>query len=156
MRSKPAILEETDEVWKGTMSVNIDGVMFCTREEVRAMVALPKVPRTIMNVASLASLLHTADAYVYGASKHACASFSSGVAKDVIGFGIRVNTVSPGATMTPMMPKFFPEGTSEEYIESMGMNFLEPIDIARAIFYLLSEESDKITGVNLPVGSGAP
>ena len=95
-RSKPAILEETDETWKRTMSVNIDGIMFSTREQVRAMVALPLAPRSIVNVASLASVLHTPDAYAYGASKRACASFSSSVAKDVLEFGIRVNTVSPG------------------------------------------------------------
>jgi chanoclavine-I dehydrogenase len=63
---------------------------------VRAMVALPLAPRSIVNVASLASVLHTPDAYAYGASKRACASFSSSVAKDVLDFGIRVNTVSPG------------------------------------------------------------
>jgi chanoclavine-I dehydrogenase len=95
-RPAPTILAETDETWKRTMSVNIDGVMYCTREEVRAMVALPKSPRTIVNVASLASVLHTPDAYAYGASKRACASLSSSVAKDVHKFGIRVNTVSPG------------------------------------------------------------
>jgi chanoclavine-I dehydrogenase len=78
------------------MSVNIDGIMFSTREQVRAMVALPLAPRSIVNVASLASVLHTPDAYAYGASKRACASFSSSVAKDVLDFGIRVNTVSPG------------------------------------------------------------
>jgi len=78
------------------MGVNLDVIMFCTREEVKAMVALEKQPRSIVNVASLASVLHTPDAYAYGASKRACASLSSSVAKDVLPFGIRVNTVSPG------------------------------------------------------------
>jgi len=154
-RAAPTILGETDEAWKKTMSVNIDGVMFSTREQVRAMIALPKAPRTIVNVASLASLLHTPDCYAYGASKRACASFSSSVAKDVLPFGIRVNTVSPGATLTPMMKQFFPAGEAEQ-LEDLGMDLLKPIDIARAIVYLLSDESDKITGVNLPVGTGAP
>ncbi|KAF2500017.1 NAD(P)-binding protein [Lophium mytilinum] len=154
-RPAPTILLETDETWKRTMSVNIDGVMFSTREEVRAMVALPKAPRTIVNVASLASVLHTPDCFAYGASKRACASFSSSVAKDVFPFGIRVNTVSPGATMTPMMSQFFPGG-GDQRLEDLGMDLLSPLDIARAIVYLLSEESDKITGVNLPVGTGAP
>jgi chanoclavine-I dehydrogenase len=55
-----------------------------------------------------------------------------------------------------MMAQFFPEGQGEAAVQSMGMNLLQPVDIARAIVYLLSEESDKISGVNLPVGSGAP
>jgi chanoclavine-I dehydrogenase len=95
-RSQPTILEETDETWRKTISVNLDGIMYCTREQVRKMVELPKAPRAIVNVASLASMLHTPDAYAYGASKHACASFTSSVAKDVYKSGIRVNTVSPG------------------------------------------------------------
>ncbi|TVY92218.1 Chanoclavine-I dehydrogenase [Lachnellula willkommii] len=154
-RARPAILEETDESWRSTMAVNIDGIMYCTREQVRAMVALPKERRSIVNVASLASVLHTPDAYAYGASKRACASFSSSVAKDMHGFGIRVNTVSPGATLTPMMAEFFPGGGLES-INKYEMEMLEPVDIARAIVYLLSEESDKISGINLPVGTGAP
>jgi len=38
----------------------------------------------------------------------------------------------------------------------LGMNLIQPIDIAKAIVYLLSEESSHISGINLPVGSGAP
>jgi chanoclavine-I dehydrogenase len=95
-RKAPTILEETDEMWRRTMSVNIDGIFYCTRAEVKAMVSLPQGHRTIVNVASLASVMHTPDTYAYGASKRACASFSSSVAKDVFPFGIRVNTVSPG------------------------------------------------------------
>lgn len=95
-RKSPTILEETDEAWRRTMSVNIDGIFYCTRAEVKAMVELPKRRRAIVNVASLASMMHTPDTYAYGASKRACASFSSSVAKDVLPFGIRVNTVSPG------------------------------------------------------------
>jgi chanoclavine-I dehydrogenase len=95
-RSAPAILEETDETWKKTMGVNIDGIMYCTREQVRSMLQLPTEPRAIVNVSSLASYIHTPDAFAYSASKRACASFSTSVSKDVHQFGIRVNTVSPG------------------------------------------------------------
>lgn len=95
-RDSPTILGESDETWKKTMGVNLDGIMYCTREQVRTMVQLPKAPRTIVNVSSLASYIHTPDAYAYSASKRACASFSTSVAKDVHGFDIRVNTVSPG------------------------------------------------------------
>jgi hypothetical protein len=54
-----------------------------------------------------------------------------------------------------MMAQFFPEGPREG-IDLAGMNLIEASDIARAIVYLLSEESGHISGVNLPVGSGAP
>jgi len=156
--NKPAVLGETNEMWKRIMGVNIDGIFFCTRAEVKAMIELPKteLPRSIVNVASLASLLHTPDAYAYGTSKAANAHFSSSVARDVLPYGIRVNTVSPGATNTPMMPEFFPEGNGATRTAALGMNMMDAADIARAIVYLLSGESNHINGVNLPVGSGAP
>ncbi|KAJ5772523.1 short chain dehydrogenase/oxidoreductase CpoX2 [Penicillium odoratum] len=133
-RKNPTILEETDETWKKTMSVNLDGIMFCTREQVRAMVPIPKSPRAIANVSSLASVMHSPDAYAY--------------AKDASSFGIRVNTVSPSSTMTPMMRQFFAADIQDQALENLGMELLEPVDIARAMVFLLSEESSKITGVN--------
>ena len=96
VRKQPAILEETDESWRRTMGINLDGIFYCTRAEVKAMVGLPKAPRAIVNVSSMVSMIHGPDVYAYGASKTACASFSSSVAKDVYPFGIRVNAVSPG------------------------------------------------------------
>lgn len=53
------------------------------------------------------------------------------------------------------MAEFFPEGGLESS-DKYEMEMLEPADIARAIVYLLGEESDKISGTNLPVGTGAP
>ncbi|KAL4937801.1 hypothetical protein BDV06DRAFT_215627 [Aspergillus oleicola] len=156
IRQKPNILEETDETWKKTLSVNLDGVMYCTREQVRTMLQLPKAPRTIVNVASLASYRTTPDVFAYTASKKACAAFSTSVAKDVHDFDIRVNTVSPGATLTPMMSEFYPDEARDKSLEGIGMNLLSPNDIARAILYLLTEDSANITGANLPVGLGVP
>jgi len=157
VRKQPTILEETDESWRRTMSINLDGIFYCTRAEVKAMIGLPKQNRAIVNVSSMASMIHGPDTYAYGASKRACAGFSSSVAKDVFPFGIRVNTVSPGPTDTPMMPQFFgsgPEGAAAT--AAMGMTFLSPDDIARQVVYLLSEDSAHIVGVNLAVGAGAP
>jgi chanoclavine-I dehydrogenase len=98
VRPSPAILEETDEAWKRVMGVNLDGVFYSTRAQIRAMKALenPKVDRGIVNIASMASLKHDPDIYAYRTSKAANAHFSQSVAKDVSNFGIRVNAVSPG------------------------------------------------------------
>lgn len=94
-RKSPTILEETDETWERTIGVNLNGVFFSTRAEVQAMVKLDKAPRSIVNIASMASMVHGPDCYAYGVSKRAVASLSTSVSKDVLPFGIRVNTVSP-------------------------------------------------------------
>jgi len=158
-RKTPTILEETDEAWRRTMGINLDGIFYCTRAEVKAMVTLPKQPRAIVNVSSMVSFMHGPDTYAYGASKSACAYFGSCVAKDVFPLGIRVNTVSPGPTDTPMMPQFFggmDAAQGAAVTAAMGLSFLSADDIARQIVYLLSEDSEHIAGVNLAVGAGAP
>lgn len=96
LRQIPAILEETDEAWAGIMKVNLDGVFYCTRAEVRAMKGLPVGDRSIVNVGSVAGLYHVPDVFAYGTSKGACAYFTTCVAADTFPLGIRVNTVSPG------------------------------------------------------------
>jgi chanoclavine-I dehydrogenase len=96
MRQSPAILEETDEDWKRIMGVNLDGMFYCTRAEIRAMKDLPTRRRSIVNVASISAFAHTPDVYAYGTSKGAAAYFTTCVAADAYPLGIRVNTVSPG------------------------------------------------------------
>lgn len=98
---KPAILAETDEDWARVIDVNLNGIMYCTRAQVRVMVGMPSGSNpTIVNVASLASLVRGPSAFAYGTSKAACAHFTACVAKDVYPFGIRANTVSPGKSST--------------------------------------------------------
>lgn len=52
-----------------------------------------------------------------------------------------------------MLSQFFP-GDAKSIVATLGYDVLEPEDIARTIVYLLSDESKKISGVSLPVGSG--
>jgi chanoclavine-I dehydrogenase len=101
---KPAILAETNEDWARVLGVNLQGIMYCTRAQVAAMVDAPKGSHpAIVNVSSIASLLRGPSAFAYGASKTACAHFTSCVAKDIHSFGIRVNTVSPGKSLNGLI-----------------------------------------------------
>jgi chanoclavine-I dehydrogenase len=64
-RKAPTILEETDETWERTMGVNINGIFYSTKAQVRAMVSLPKAPRSIVNIASMASLVHGGELHIF-------------------------------------------------------------------------------------------
>lgn len=59
-----------------------------------------------------------------------------------------------------MIQKFLPNAPAENdlavQIASRGVSLLEPTEIASTIVWLLSEESGKITGANVPVGIGIP
>jgi len=156
-RQKPTILEETDETWERTMGVNINGIFYSTRAQVKAMVSLPKAPRSIVNISSLVSLVHGPDAYAYAVSKHAAATLTTCVAKDVLSFGIRVNTISPAATLTPMLAQFFPANAGGGgVVDTGGYNLIGPEHIAEAATWLLSEDSSKVSGINMPVEDCAP
>lgn len=155
-RKSPAILEESDDMWRRTIGINLEGVFFCCREEIRAMTALPKAPRSIVNIASIAALIHGPDCYGYGVSKAGVVYFTGGLAKDVAPLGIRVNAISPGATATPMLVQFFPPEMQGADIDTAGFGIVQPSDIAQAATWLLGDESSQISGVNIPVGPGAP
>ncbi|KAJ6061279.1 short chain dehydrogenase/oxidoreductase CpoX2 [Penicillium canescens] len=158
IRHCPTILEEDETQWKRILQVNLDGVFYATKAEVRAMKPMSG-DRSIVNVASIASMAHMPDVFAYGTSKGACAYFTTCVAQDVIPFGIRVNTVSPGITRTPMLPKFAPTKTSDQVEEAYtkeGFAIIEPEDVARTIVWLLSGDSRPVFGANINVGACMP
>ncbi|KAG5951674.1 putative secondary metabolism biosynthetic enzyme, partial [Claviceps sorghi] len=95
LRASPTILEEKDAEWRRVFDVNLDGVFYATRAQVRAMRDLPCRHRSIVNVASIAAFSHVPDVYAYGTSKNACAYLTTCIAADVFWSGIRVNCVSP-------------------------------------------------------------
>lgn len=55
-----------------------------------------------------------------------------------------------------MLPQFFPANVGGEVIDTAGYNLIEPEDIAETVTWLLSEDSSKISGVNLAVGDSPP
>lgn len=156
-RQRPTILEETPEAWERTIGVNLNGIFFSTKAQIAAMVKLQKKPRAIVNISSMASMIHGADAYAYGASKRACASLTTSISGDVAPLGIRLNTVSPSATLTPMLKEFFEGGehvTAETDLG--GWHLIKPEDVAEVVTWLLGDESTNVWGANIPVGAAPP
>lgn len=96
IRGSPTILEETDDEWRRIIQVNLDGVFYCMRAQVRVMKSLEATDRSIVNVGSIAAFYHLPDTYAYNTSKAALAYLTTCTATDTFFFGIRINTVSPG------------------------------------------------------------
>ncbi|MGB5588531.1 MAG: SDR family oxidoreductase, partial [Gammaproteobacteria bacterium] len=75
-------------------------------------------------------------------------------AQESAAFGITVNAVAPGYVNTEMV-QAVPEKVLEKIIQRIPMGRLgEPHDIVRAIFYLVSDEADFITGSTVSVNGG--
>jgi len=143
----------SDETWARVTGVNLDGAFYCAREAVRAMqkAAAPGVNR---NVASTAAVSGDGPAH-YVASKAALIGLTRSMAKELAPQGIRVNTLVPGPTNTPMM-QGIPKEWSEAIIKGVPLGRMaEPEDIARAALFLASDDSGFVTGQNLAVNGGS-
>ncbi|KAH7564382.1 hypothetical protein BM1_01429 [Bipolaris maydis] len=157
--SMPWLLQETDEKWRQVHSVNSDGIMYCTRAQFRVMYKNPESNPSIVNLTSMAALLHVGGAYAYSTSKAAAEHFTRSSAADGKRFGIRVNGVLPGPVKTPMMKQFFGASIedAQKALDQEGLpGAVEPEDVAQSIVWLLSENASQVNGVSLPVAMSPP
>ena len=106
VHSKP-LLDTSFEDWKRLHAVNADGVFLCLREFARVMIeqmqTSPENTRSLVTVASNAARVPRAEFGAYGASKASAVRVSSSFGLQLARHGIRVNTVCPGTTRTPMV-----------------------------------------------------
>jgi len=76
-------------------------------------------------------------------------------------FGVTVNNVAPGTTVTPMVENYYggPEAQAQEAIDSgvvvQPQRLARPDEIARALLYLCGPASDHITGTTIHVNGGS-
>lgn len=111
---------------------------------------------SIVNIASIAGM-RSFPLHAYAPAKAAVLSITECLAAEWGRKGVRVNAVSPGFTRTPALQAKFESGErSPAAMESMSAlgRLIEPTDIANAVAFLLSNEAEAITGINLPVDAG--
>ncbi len=149
------VVDSSTEVWRSTMAVNLDGVYFCVRAELRAMRAAGG--GSIVNVASSAGRMGVPGLAAYSASKHGVIGLTKSAALEVAREGIRVNVVLPGSVRTPMLRSFV--GGDQSVLDKMGQRapmgrLGEPEEIAEAIVWLLSDAARFVTGNALAPDGG--
>lgn len=139
------------------LATNVVGTFLCAREAVRRM-STRRGGRggAIVNVSSVAATLGSPNEYVdYAASKGAIDSFTLGLAREVAEDGIRVNAVRPGVVYTGIHASGGEPDRVERVKAAVPMKRGgEPDEIARAVLWLLSEESTYCTGAILDVSGG--
>ena len=111
--------------------------------------------------ASLSGMKGRPDASAYQPSKGAAVMLVRSLAKEFGQYGIRVNSVCPIASETPMWSKFMhnymdKDEAAKVFAQGIPLNRLaEPEDIANAALFFASSDSAYVTGVNLPVDGGS-
>ena len=144
----------TDD-WHRVLAVNLTGVWFCMKYEIRHMLA--QGGGAIVNTASIAGLIGMAGAPAYVAAKHGVVGLTKNAALEYARNNIRVNAVCPGGVRTHMteaadleLPGFLAKLAKQE---PMG-RIAEPEEIASAVVWLLSDGASFMTGHALAVDGG--
>ncbi|MFK7965499.1 MAG: SDR family NAD(P)-dependent oxidoreductase [Burkholderiaceae bacterium] len=99
----------------------------------------------------------TAPLHAYAPAKAAVVHMAACLAAEWGRSGVRVNAVSPGYVSTPPLLAKIEEGLRDEKLLTDGSTLgrmVEPVEVARAVAFLLSDEASAITGINLPVDAG--
>jgi NAD(P)-dependent dehydrogenase (short-subunit alcohol dehydrogenase family) len=139
------------------LATNVVGAFLCAREAVRRMSrARGGTGGAIVNVSSMAATLGGPNEYVdYAASKGAIDALTVGLAKEVAAEGIRVNAVRPGVIYTDIHASGGEPGRVDRVKSSVPLGRGgDPIEVARAILWLLSSEASYTTGAFINVSGG--
>jgi NAD(P)-dependent dehydrogenase (short-subunit alcohol dehydrogenase family) len=153
-----AVAELRQAALERLLAVNVIGTMLCCREAVRRMsTAAGGAGGAIVNVSSIASTIGGREGRTaYAASKGAVDSFSIGLAKEVAREGIRVNALRPGLTLTDMTDRVRRDPERRARIaDTIAMNrCADPVEMARPILWLLSDEASFVSGALLNASGG--
>jgi len=164
-----SIHEATDEYWDHCFAVNVKGMFYSMRHELRQMLKQNN-GGAIVNIGSIAGLIGLAGTPAYNASKFAVTGLTRNAAIDYAPYGIRVNSVNMAGTVSPMTDTAYAKVVTLETeraqnpalskIPNMGMfktlsplgycdskhRMSSPEEQAAVFLFLLSPEASNITG----------
>ena len=139
------------------LTTNVTSYFLCAREAVRRMsTRYGGSGGAIVNVSSVASRLGSAGEYVdYAASKGAVDTLTIGLSREVATEGIRVNAVRPGFIYTDIHALGGEPGRVDRVKAVVPMQRGgQPIEVAHAILWLLSDEASYATGTFIDLAGG--
>lgn len=139
-----------------TMAINLRGPYFL----IQALLPLLANPSSIVLNTSINAHIGMPNSSVYAASKAALLSLARTLSGELIGRGIRVNAVSPGPVTTPIFGKL---GLPADQVQGLAQQiqaqiplgrFGNPVEIAKAVVFLASDESTFTVGSELIIDGG--
>ena len=141
------------------VNVNVKGVYNCLHT------VLPHMKEnggSILNMASIASLVGIPDRFAYSMTKGAVVGMTLSVAKDYLKYNIRCNCISPARVHTPFVDGFLAKnypGKEAEMFEKLSKTqpigrMGKPEEIGYLALYLCSNEASFITGCDYPIDGG--
>ena len=152
---RAGVLDTDVETWERTFAVNLVAPWQLIVHVGRSMVE--RGAGHIVNIASSSAFRAQATHGAYGVSKAALVALTRAAAAELGPFGVNVNAVAPGPTLTPMIRD--PEGVTAFVSTGPGANLLHrvsvPDDVAGVVLFLCSPASRQMTGQVLHTSAGA-
>jgi len=145
------IFDITEEEWDRTMNVCLRSVWYCTRSAAKVMIDQKRKGR-IVNIASTSGHWGRKEATAYTTAKAGVLNLTRSIAVQLAPEGIRVNSVSPNRIGSPVGQQDVPEN---RFVKNLAGRRGVPMDIAKAVLFLVCDESEFIYAVDLPVEGGA-
>lgn len=143
------VREMTDEQWRQTIAINLDGIFFLTRRVISAL----KSNSSIVFISSVAA--HRGAFYNahYSASKGALLSLTRSLARE-LGPETRVNAVSPGIIDTPMATDLIRLRGDASIAQTPLKRVGQPGEVASVIKFLCSNDASFVSGETIQVNGG--
>jgi 2-dehydro-3-deoxy-L-rhamnonate dehydrogenase (NAD+) len=144
---------ETDvEEWRKVMRVNLDGPFICSRAVVPLMIA--QNYGRIVNIASIAGKEGNPNAAHYSASKAGVIALTKSLGKELAGYDIAVNAVTPAAAKTAIFDQI-----TQEHIDFMlskipRNRFVTVEEVASLVAWIASAENSFTTGAVFDISGG--
>ena len=152
------------EGWNELLAVNLTGAMLCARYVLEKSM-IPRRSGVIINLSSAAGRKGLPKRSAYSSSKFAIIGFTQSLASEVGKYGIRVNSIAPGAVEGERIERVFNImaknlGISyEQIVESSNARaalgrMVKPEEVAALAVFLASEQSSGITGQTINCDAG--
>lgn len=146
------LMRMTEEDFKDVIDVNLNSAFYTMKAATRIMARKRK--GNIVNISSVVGLRGNPGQVNYSASKAGLIGMTKSLAKEMASRNIRVNAVAPGFIESAMTDKLKDE-VKEDLLKSIPLNRLgSGEDVANLVNFLVSDESNYITGQVLSVDGG--